>query len=356
MKTAPAAKQPIYYGWYLVATCFFIAFMTLGARNAFGIFVIPMSEEFGWNRTTISIAAALGFLVNGITQPFLGNVFDRLSGRRVIIIGLVVMGLASIALSFTFHILFLIFVFGFVMSTAMSGPSITNTMALLSKWFVRRRATVVAINAAGTSVGGLLIIPFAMYLLQATSWRVTWAALGFIVLLVAVPISFLFLRNDPADLGLQPDGDPEPGEGQNQAAKKRQPGPYEVDRWRESLRTPPMWQISASYVVCGVTTGIIAAHFVPYAIDRGVSPGTAAIIFGLMMGINALGGIGAGILSDRFRRKNVLALVYLTRGVAYVLLVLIPSSMGLWAFAIVAGFSWVASVPLNPCGNYPPPT
>ncbi|MFQ6027439.1 MAG: MFS transporter [Dehalococcoidia bacterium] len=348
MKQFLDGNPPLYYGWYMVATCFFIAFLTVGARNSFGIFVVPMTEEFGWNRTTISIAAALGFLVNGVTQPFLGNVFDRFSGRRVILTGLIVIGLASISLSFTFHILFLIFMFGFVMATAMSGPSMTNTMALLSKWFRRQRATAVALNAAGGSVGGLLIVPFAMYLLQATNWRVTWATMGLIVLLVAVPLAYFFLRNNPSDLGLHIDGDREPTEGAALEAKEeRRRGPFEVDRWRHSFHTPPMWQISAAYVVCGISTGIIATHFVPFALDRGVSPGMAATIFGLMMGLNALGGVGAGVLSDRFHRKNVLAFVYLVRGIGFMLLVFIPSSMGLWAFAVLAGFSWVASVPLT---------
>ena len=80
-------KSPgIYYGWYILGTAMFIAFVTTGARNGFGVFVIPMSEEFDWNRTTISVVAALGWLVNGITQPFLGHFFDRFSARRVILV------------------------------------------------------------------------------------------------------------------------------------------------------------------------------------------------------------------------------------------------------------------------------
>ena len=93
--------------------------------------------------------------------------------------------------------------------------------------------------------------------------------------------------------------------------------------------------------------GIISTHFVPYAIGQGVSASTAATIFGFMMGLNVLGGLGAGILADRFGRKNVLAAVYFLRGVGYVCLLLIPGTMGLWVFAAFAGFSWVASVPLT---------
>jgi len=347
MNLDPKGKQPIFYGWYIVATCFFIGFLTVGSRNAVGIFIIPMSEEFGWSRTTISLAVALGFLVNGLTQPFLGHFFDKFGARRVILFGLVVIGLATFSLSLVFHYLYLLFMFGFVLSTALSSASVTNTMALTSRWFRRRRATAMGFTSAGTQAGGMLLIPFSMYLLQATNWRVTWAVLGLLTLVLAVPLAYIFIRNDPSEKGLQPDGDEELPEGGVVGLPERQQGLYEVDHWKESFRTPPMWQLSSSYVACGITTGLIAAHFVPLAIDRGVSPGLAATIFGLMAGLNVLGGIVAGILSDRFKRKNVLAIVYLVRGIAFMLLIIIPGSIGLWAFALLAGLSWLASVPLT---------
>jgi len=203
------AGSPIFFGWYIVATCFFIAFLTVGVRNAFGIFVIPMSEEFGWTRTTISFAAASGFLINGITQPFLGHLFDRIGGRRVIVIGLVLIGICTLLLSLTFNIFFMLVVFSFLLSTALSGPSLTNTMALISKWFKRRRATAVSINTVGTSFGGLILVPFAMYFLQAAGWRMTWLILGLLILFLAVPLSLLFIRENPEALGLLPDGDKE---------------------------------------------------------------------------------------------------------------------------------------------------
>jgi len=342
----PTTNKPgIYYGWYIVATTMFIAFVTMGARSSFGIFIIPLEEEFGWSRFTLSVVVGTGFLVSGITQPFVGHFFDRFNGRNVILVGLLIAGLSTIALSLTFHFLFLFFMFGFVLSTAMSGASITNTMALLSKWFHRKRATVLGFNVAGASLGGLLLVPFGMFLLQATNWRVTWVALGLIVLLLALPLAFLFIRNDPNQMGLQPDGDT--SKGPQHGAEERRRGELEVDRWSQSFRSAPMWQISASYMVCGVTTGIISAHFVPYAIGQGVSASMAASIFGVMMGLNVVGALGAGVLADRFGRKNLLAAVYLLRGVAYVLLLLMPGVPGLWAFGILAGFSWIASVPLT---------
>ena len=356
------AKQTgMYYGWYVVITAMFIAAVTTGARNGFGVFIIPMSDAFDWSRTTISIAAATGWLVNGVTQPLVGHVFDRYNSRRVILVSLVVAGLATAALAFTFHILFLVFMFSFVLSAAMSGASIGTLGPLLARWFQRKRTTVLGLVVAGSSMGGLLLVPFSAYLVEVTNWRTSWAVLGFIIIAVALPLAFFFLRSRPSDLGLQPDGDPDPA--QNTASERRR-GLFEVDQWWRSFSSRPIWHLSASYTVCGVTVGLISIHFVPYAQEHvGVSPTTAGIIFGYMMGLNVLGGIGGGMLADRFGRKNVLAAVYFVRFIAYAALVggLIavqrdisipmlagsPGLISLWVFATLAGFSWIASVPVT---------
>ena len=345
MSSTEKAKAPLYFGWYVCAATVFVAFVTTGARSSFGIFIIPLEEEFGWSRFMLSSAVGTGFLVNGLTQPFVGRLFDQFSGRTVIMVGLIIAGLATASLSLTFNYLFLFFVFGILLSTAMSGASVTNTMALLAKWFHRRRSTVLGINVAGASLGGLTLVPFGMFLLQATSWRVTWAALGLIILVLALPMVYLFIRNDPADMGLQPDGDTEEPTPANKLERKR--GPIEVEKWSESFRSWPMWQISAAYTVCGITTGMIAAHFVPYAIGEGLSGTLAALAFGVMMALNVVGGLGAGFLGDRFGRKNLLAAVYVLRGIAFIFLLLFPGATGVWIFALLAGFSWIASVPLT---------
>ena len=175
-------KPRIYYGWYMVATFMFIALLTTGARNAFGVFVIPMEEEFGWNRTTVTAAGFVGAVVSGLIQPFIGRVFDATGGRKVVLVGLIGLGVTLVMLSLTFHIIFLILMFGVLSSVAAGGVSINNTGAMLARWFRRRRATVLGLIAAGASLGGMVMVPFAMFLLQATNWRLTWVALGVLIL------------------------------------------------------------------------------------------------------------------------------------------------------------------------------
>jgi MFS family permease len=343
----PAARPAIFYGWVIVATTFLIALVTVGGRSAFGVFVVPMSEEFGWSRSTISFAAALGFLVNGLSQPFVGRLFDMLGGRKVILASLAIFGVTTILLATTFHIVFLIMVFGVIMSIAWSGTSLTTTSALLSRWFQRKRATVLSLSTAGASAGGLLLVPWAMYVLHQTDWRMTWVALGILVLVVAWPLAWFFLKDDPTDLGLLADGEQPSADGRQVNPTRAPEGPLQADSWRMAVRSWPFWQLSGAYCVCGFTTAVLTTHFIPYAIDRGFTPGTAATALGVMNGLNVVGVIVMGTLADRWGRKNLLALVYAGRGGAYALLLLAPDPWGLWGFAAIAGFSYWATAPLT---------
>ena len=96
-----AARNGIFYGWFIVAAGAFALFMSMGARNGFGVFVVPMTDDLGWSRTEISAAIAVGILVNGLSQPFLGRLYDRFGGRSVISLSLLVLGLSTILITFT---------------------------------------------------------------------------------------------------------------------------------------------------------------------------------------------------------------------------------------------------------------
>ena len=341
-----ARRSGIFYGWFIVAASFFVIMMTMGARNGVGVFVLPMSEEFSWSRSSISFAAALGILLNGVSQPILGHLYDRVGGRKLILIGATVIGITAFLLAFTFHIAYFIFVFGVVMAVAMSAGSITTGAVIVSKWFQRKRATAIGITAAGASVGGLILVPFTTYLIQLLDWRYSWAILGTMIIVLVLPVAFFVLRNNPQDMGLLPDGDEAPS-GSGPRRPVRPPGPLEVDQWRHAFRSWPMWQLCATYFVCGFTTLIMAFHFVPNAVESGFSPATAATAFGVLSAMNTIGVLIVGPIADKLGNKSLLGMVYFFRGVGYVLLLTLPGQWGLWVFAVVGGSSWIATVPLT---------
>ena len=99
-KSAAQVGAPLYFGWYIVATCFFVSFLSVPGRQGFGLFVTEMEPTFGWDRSDISWVGSVGFLMNGAMQPIMGALFDRYGPRKVFGVGLVIMGLAIMSLSF----------------------------------------------------------------------------------------------------------------------------------------------------------------------------------------------------------------------------------------------------------------
>ena len=340
-------QNRIFYGWFVLAASFFVLFISTGARNGLGFFVIPMSEELEWSRGTISVAFAIGWLANGITQPLIGRIYDRYGARLVISVSLLVVAACAMVLSGTNSLWFLIVVYGVVMSVAAGGASLVTVHAVLARWFYRRRGVAMSIATSGASAGALVLAPFTAYLILWAGWRMTWGVLGAVVLL-GVPMALLLIRDDPRDVGEIPDGDAqEPTPTGPTATESRPRGPLEVDYWRDSYRSSPIWQLSGAYFVCGMTTAIISFHYVPFVLDQGFSLGTAGLAFGLMSGLNVVGVLGVGVVSDKMSRKYLLGTVYGVRGLAYAMLILAPGAMGLWGFAVIAGLSWIASAPLT---------
>ncbi len=434
---ANASTRPrIFYGWFILAAGFFALFVSMGARNGFGVFVVPMTTDLTWSRTDISAAISIGILVNGLSQPFLGRLYDRFGGRVVISLSLLALGLSTMLLAIISNfgvefalplrigaygmtifeitlsssLLYLVIIYGLVMSTASSGVSLVTVHAVLAKWFFRRRGIVLSICTAGTSIGGMILTPFIASLIIWAHWRVAWMVMGALVLVLALPLVVLFMRDSPGDIGEVPDGDGSspmsPGmartlglvwkgvwlliqlvalplvgllrlvalitrDKQDSSSAPASSAPLESESWRDSFRSAPIWQLSGAYWVCGVTTLIISTHYVPFAIDLGISPAVAALAFGMMQGLNAIGVMVVGVYSDRFSRKNMLGTIYFMRFFAYVMLLtpslltfaadagmmprlladfvttVIPPSVGIWTFAYFAGMSWIATPPLT---------
>jgi len=120
-----------------------------------------------------------------------------------------------------------------------------------------------------------------------------------------------------------------------------------VDKWTTAYNSKPMWQLSIGYFVCGITTASISVHFIKWAISENISTSEAALSFGVLSAVNGVSVFCSGYFSDIFQRRIILGLVYATRGIAFLALLLLTGQLALWAFAIVGGMSWLATVPLT---------
>ena len=342
----------IYYGWFVLAACFFATLISGGVRSSFGVFVIPMEQEFNWTRDTISFALAVGVFCNALATPLVGWIYDSRpeGGKTVITLSLLILGAATILLSLTSNIVFLIVVYGFLISIAGTGVSFVTIHALIARWFNRKRGFALSISSAGVSVGAVLFAPFASYLILLSGWRISWVVLGAFILFLAFPLALIILRNNPKDVDQHEHEELQSIDATRSSSEsdsKAFAANLSNSSWTRVLKSLPIWQISIAYFVCGTTTTMMAVHYVPFAIDRGMNPGNAALAFGLMMGINGIGVVMIGFFSDFMQRKNLLAITYSVRGLAYGSLLVFDEILGIWVFAFVAGLSWVASASLT---------
>jgi MFS family permease len=341
-----SSRRGLFYGWYVIAALFFATFVSIGARQGFGIFVETWEQDWGVTTATISIAAATGWIVNGISQPFVGRLTDVYGGRRVVVVSLVIMGFATMGVATVTNIYGLIALYGFVISFATGGISPATTGVIVARWFEKKRGVAMAVLLSGGSVGGMIVVPFLSYVLIEFGWQTAWMLIGGLAVAFGVPLLLIVVRSTPGDIGLEIDGEITDDSPDAEIAV-RPVGPRFVEKWKDALGSRPIWQLSAGYFVCGITTASISVHFVRWAISEDITTGTAALAFGLLSGINAAGVLVIGFLSDRWQRKNLLGAVYLVRAGAFVSLIVLPGSTAIWAFAVIGGMSWLATVPLT---------
>ncbi|MBA31459.1 MAG: hypothetical protein CL748_02900 [Chloroflexi bacterium] len=339
------SNKNFFYGWLIVLSLFFTSFLTIGSRQGFGIFVKTWEDEWQVTTAAISFAASMGWLVNGFSQPLLGRLADLYGARLVIIVSLIIMSIATALISLVNSVFGLLILYGFITAFFSGGVSPATVGVIVSKWFIKKRGTAMAVVMSGGSIGSLVIVPFLSFSLLEFGWRSSWMILGVFSLVIGVPLMLLFVKNKPEELNMLPDGVAKSNK--KTLNEEQVVGPYFFSSWISSMKTKPMWDLSLSYFVCGITTGSISVHFIRWAVSEDITTGTAALAFGLLSIINALGVIFIGLLSDKFQRKNLLGIVYLVRGLAFASIVFLPGNYAIWSFAIIGGASWLATVPLT---------
>ena len=195
-----------FYGWYVVMGCSLVALGTAGTQFSFGVFLQPMTEEFGWSRSTLSLAFGITFMLSGLMRPLAGYLADRYSPKLVALSGVALLGIMLLIVPSVQSLTQLYAVFA-VMSIGLTmgvGPILTK---VISAWFYARRGLTLGLNSSAGSFGALILVPTASLFLILFDWRDAYYFLGGLALLVILPIGLIFIRNTPQEMGLEPLGD-----------------------------------------------------------------------------------------------------------------------------------------------------
>ncbi|MFI5292987.1 MAG: MFS transporter, partial [Candidatus Limnocylindrales bacterium] len=212
------------------------------------------------------------------------------------------------------------------------GPTVAN------RWFIRDRGLVVGVFGASVSAGQLIFFPFLTTMAVTLGWRAGALVMAVLALGLVIP-AVIWLRDDPADLGLQPRGaDPSVPLA---PAPKADPGVM-----RRAVRSADFWFLASTFFVCGATSnGLIGQHFISHAADHGIAPVAASGALAVMGLFNFAGTIASGWLTDRRDPRKLLLIYYSFRGVSLLLLPFVHDSMGILAFSILFGLDYIATVP-----------
>ncbi|MBA7626986.1 L-lactate transporter [subsurface metagenome] len=325
-----ARKPGFFYGYVIVLLCFFIMLLMFGTFYSFGVFFKPLSAEFGWTRTATSGAYSLAAFLSGLLAIVMGRLTDRFGPRIVMTLGGFLLGLGYLLMSQVSAIWQLYLFYGVVVGVGMSCAFVPP-LSTVARWFVKRRGIMTGFVVAGIGIGTLIIPPAATWLIESLSWSTAYIVIGAIAL-VFIILAAQFLRLDPRQMGLLPDGENKEAAGLNLHARG-----FSL---REAMASWQLWVLFAILFCFGYCLHTIIAHIANYATDMEISATVAAGILAVIGGLSILGRIATGSITDRIGSKSPLIVNLILMSGALFWLVVTGELWMLYLFAVIFGFAY----------------
>jgi sugar phosphate permease len=330
----------LYYGWVLVVVLGITTTISYGTTAyLFGVLVVPVTEETGWSRATLSGAYALAQILAGLAGVPIGRLVDRHGARALMAVGSLLGGVSLIALSRVAEIWQFYVLWGGALGVATALTFYPVSFTVVANWFDRKRGSAMALL---TTLGGLaspLFVPLAGWLVPLLGWRSTLVVLGLAHLAIALPLHALLLRRHPEDVGLRPDG--------QAAAPDRPPAPALGLTAEQALRQPAFWALTVSAALDQLAAMAVWAHQIAYVIGRGFDPVLAASLAGLIGLLSLPGRYVVNMVSDRFGAQRLLAICLTAQAVALAILLLGRSVAAIYVYALLFGLAFGTRSPLR---------
>ncbi|MES1924240.1 MFS transporter [Salinisphaera sp. T31B1] len=328
--TAPTARRVS--PWVMVACGAAIVTLSMGARQAFGLFMLPMAHDIAVNRETFGLAIAIQNLLFGLVQPSVGALADRLGAGRTIVAGAVLYALGLALTATVGNALGVNLTLGVLVGLALAGTTFVVILGAVGRVVpVHQRGRAFGIVTAGGSIGQFLVVPLTQELIGISDWRTAlWVLAGLMILMIALARGVTG-RAEPDTVA----ADGTLGEGSWAAL-------------RGAVSHSGFILLNAGFFVCGFHIAFLSTHLPAYLSDAGLGGSVGAGSLALIGLFNIFGSYFFGYCSDRYSKKHVLSYLYLARAAVIAVFVLVPlSSASALTFAGTIGFLWLGTVPLT---------
>ena len=311
---------------------------------------VVLENQFGWSRTQLSGAFSLTRVEGSIMGPIGGYLIDRIGPRRMVLIGLLILGAGFLLWSRITNLwqFYLVFV---VMSAGAGLGTWLPMMTVLNNWFNRRRSTAMALAMEGFSVGGVLLIPVLTWAIDPDfsnrpGWRATAAGIGLLVMVLSYPISRL-IRNKPEDYGQHPDGivPIRVHAGVREASHSASP---DFDyTWQEAIRTRSFWLITMGHACSSIVIVTLMVHLGPMLDDRGFSLQMVGWVVSTYTAVGAVFTLVGGYVGDRMPIRIAIFGFSAVQSIAVFVLLFANSIFLMFLFAVILGIGFGGRNPLT---------
>ncbi len=322
--------RSIAHGWRTPLLVFLMGclllFLSFGTRASFGLYLQPVSADFGWGREVFALSIAIQNLIVGAAQPFASAVADRYGTGRMVAAGgvLYAAGLYLMANASTPMDAYLSM--GVLIGLGLSGTSFAIVFSSIARVVPEDKRSLAL--GAGTSIGSIgqfTMVPLGQSFLSAYGWSTVLTMFCFVILLT-VPIGAV-LRGKPQEHGSK-------------------------QSLREALREARGHRgyrlLVCGFFVCGFHVAYIGTHLPSYIVDRGLPAELGAWTLGLVGLFNVFGALCAGFLGGKLSKRYLLSSLYFARAVLFTVFVLTPlTETTVLLFGATMGLLWLSTVPLT---------
>ena len=324
-------SKPLIY--MLIGSALILA-LSLGVRHAFGLYLVPMSHEFGWGHNVFSLAIAMQNLVWGAVQPITGAFADKYGSKIVVAVGGALYSLGLLLMAFSSTGLMLNLSVGLILGLALSATSFPVLLSAVGRAaHPDKRSLAMGIASAAGSFGQFIMLPSTLLLLQNIGWS---AALVVSSILIALIIPLAWMLKAPMYVA------PHSSAQINKASLSFKQILVIVKNHQ------PFWFLALGFFVCGFQVVFIGIHLPGYLIDHGFNATTGTIFLALVGLFNIVGTYSAGWLGGKYSKPHLLMWLYGLRGIGIIAFLLLPlSAWTVYAFGVIMGLLWLSTVPLT---------
>ena len=324
-------KSRFFYGYVIVIVGFFAMALMWGTTLSFGVFLKPMSAEFGWTRAATSGAYSMSMFLLGLLGMVTGRLNDKFGPRIVMTICSFALGLGFLLMAQISALWQLYLLYGVMVAIGTSGGYVPLT-STVARWFVKKRGLMTGIVLSGYGAGAMIGPPVANWLISDYGWRTSYFIMG-IATLVSLVLVSQFLRRDPGETGQLAYGEGQINS-EELVIETREFSP------REATRTRQFWLLCLVFACVGISQIGIMVHIVPHATDLGISTFVAANILAVIGGLNMAGRIGLGSVADRIGNKSALTISLIVLSVSLFWLLFAKELWMFYLFAVIFGFGF----------------